>query len=90
MPISRDGMPERYRGRRERVTQAGESGIHRSLRTVHGHRADPAVAPALRRLADLQTELFALVHRPSYRGDGGAALRSLPDHYEQRLRAALA
>ncbi len=49
----------------------------------------PAVGPTLRRLAGLAPVTLALMHGPSYRGDGAAALRDLADHYDQRLRAAL-
>jgi hypothetical protein len=43
----------------------------------------------LRRLADLQPATLALMHGPSYQGDGAAALSELADHYDERLRAAL-
>jgi flavorubredoxin len=48
----------------------------------------PQTAPALRRLAGLEPATLALMHGASFRGDGGAALRSLADRYEARLRLA--
>lgn len=48
----------------------------------------PRTAPTLRRLAELEPTTLALMHGASYRGDGAAALRSLADRYEARLRVA--
>ena len=50
----------------------------------------PLTAPTIRRLADLEPALLAVMHGASFRGDGGDALRRLADRYEQRVRAALA
>ncbi|MDQ4020761.1 MAG: MBL fold metallo-hydrolase [Actinomycetota bacterium] len=50
----------------------------------------PHTAPALRRLADLDPHILAIMHGSSYAGDGAAVLHSVADYYDQRLRAALA
>ena len=47
----------------------------------------PATAPTIRRLAALEPRTLALMHGPSYTGDGAAALRELADAYEARFRA---
>ncbi len=39
---------------------------------------------ALRRLAALSLRTLALMHGPSFRGDGAAALRALADDYDRR------
>jgi flavorubredoxin len=44
-----------------------------------------AVPATLRRLADLEPRTLAVMHGSSFRGDGGALLRSLADVYEQRF-----
>jgi flavorubredoxin len=48
----------------------------------------PQTAPTLRRLADLEPAMLALMHGASFRGDGAAALRALADRYEARLQRA--
>jgi flavorubredoxin len=50
----------------------------------------PTTAPTIRRLADLAPRTLAVMHGSSFSGDAAAALRSLADHYERRLRMALA
>jgi flavorubredoxin len=50
----------------------------------------PTTAPTIRRLADLAPRTLAVMHGSSFSGDAAAALRSLADHYERRLRIALA
>jgi flavorubredoxin len=50
----------------------------------------PLTAPTIRRLAELEPSLLAVMHGASFRGDGGEALRRLADHYDGRVRAALA
>jgi flavorubredoxin len=50
----------------------------------------PLTAPTLRRLAALEPRVLGLMHGASYAGDGGAALRTLADRYEERLRASVA
>jgi flavorubredoxin len=50
----------------------------------------PATAPTIRKLADLAPRRLALMHGSSFSGDAGGAVCSLADHYEARLRAAMA
>ena len=38
----------------------------------------------IRRLAELAPRTLALMHGPSFRGDGAAALRALADDYDRR------
>jgi hypothetical protein len=38
----------------------------------------------IRRLASFKTRTLALMHGPSFAGDGTAALRALADHYDHR------
>jgi flavorubredoxin len=54
----------------------------------HATSLGPATAPTIRRLADLEPRLLALMHGPTFRGDGAKALRELADHYAARLAAA--
>jgi hypothetical protein len=49
----------------------------------------PAIAPTIRKLADLNPRLPAVMHGSSFIGDTAAALRDLAGAYDQRLRAAL-
>ncbi|HUZ74150.1 MAG TPA: MBL fold metallo-hydrolase [Stellaceae bacterium] len=48
-----------------------------------------ATAPMLRRLAGLAPRTLALMHGPSYAGDGVAALEGLAQHCERKLKAAV-
>lgn len=41
----------------------------------------PMTEATLRRLADLQPATIALMHGPTFKGDGAAALNGLADHY---------
>ncbi len=41
----------------------------------------PQAEPTLRRLAALKPKTIALMHGPSFKGDGAAALNALADHY---------
>lgn len=50
----------------------------------------PATAPTLRGLAELVPRTLAIMHGPSFAGDGAAALRGLADAYEARLESACA
>jgi flavorubredoxin len=50
----------------------------------------PRTAPTIRRLADLRPSTLALMHGPSFRGDGATALLALADDYESRLEKELA
>ena len=50
----------------------------------------PVIGRTIRGLADLSPRTLALMHGPSFAGDGAAALRDLADDYDRRVRAALA
>jgi flavorubredoxin len=51
----------------------------------------PTTAPSIRKLADLQPKVLAVMHGSSFAGhDAAAALHALAGHYETRLDAALA
>ena len=41
--------------------------------------------PTMRRLAELKPTTIALMHGPTFKGDGAAALTGLADHYRDRL-----
>ena len=47
--------------------------------------ATPQAAPTLRRLAALKPRTIALMHGPTFKGDGEAALNALADHHARRL-----
>ena len=47
--------------------------------------ATPLAEPTLRRLAALTPTTIALMHGPTFKGDGGAALTALADYYGKRL-----
>jgi hypothetical protein len=49
----------------------------------------PSTAPAIRKLADLAPRKLAVMHGSSFSGNAPAALRSLADEYDRRLRDAL-
>ena len=54
----------------------------------HATSLGPATAPTLRRLAELRPTTLALMHGPTFKGDGGDALHRLADHYAAELAAA--
>jgi hypothetical protein len=43
----------------------------------------------MRRLAELEPRTLALMHGPTFTGDGAGMLRALADAYDGRLHAAL-
>lgn len=43
----------------------------------------------IRRLAELTPKTLALMHGPSFSGDGAGALKTLADDYDRRIRATL-
>jgi len=45
----------------------------------------PMVEPTLRRLAGLKPTTIALMHGPTFKGDGAAALNGLADHYGRQF-----
>jgi flavorubredoxin len=49
----------------------------------------PGMGATIRRLAGLSPQTLALMHGPSFAGDGAGALRALADDYDRRVRAAL-
>src|SRR5688572_7734848 len=49
----------------------------------------PSMGPTIRRLAALAPRTLALMHGPSFAGDGAAALTDLAGDYDRRVRAAL-
>jgi hypothetical protein len=44
----------------------------------------PQAEPTLRRLAALEPRTIALMHGPTFKGDGAAALNALADHYASK------
>ena len=50
---------------------------------------NPGMGATIRRLAEVSPRTLALMHGPSFAGDGAAALRALADDYDRRVRAAL-
>lgn len=50
----------------------------------------PRTAPTIRRLAELRPSTLALMHGPSFSGDGASALLALADDFEARLQKELA
>ena len=48
----------------------------------------PTMGPTIRRLADLAPRTLALMHGPSFAGNGAAALQALADDYDRRVRTA--
>ncbi|TMJ02703.1 MAG: MBL fold metallo-hydrolase [Alphaproteobacteria bacterium] len=46
----------------------------------------PRMGTTIRALADLAPRTLALMHGPSFQGDGAAALRALGTYYEERMR----
>jgi flavorubredoxin len=55
----------------------------------HASALHPTTGATLRRLAELSPRTLALMHGPSFNGDGATALRSLADDYDRRIRAAI-
>ena len=52
---------------------------------LHATSIGPAVPATLQTLADLAPTTLALMHGPSFRGDGSAQLRALADYYSGAL-----
>jgi flavorubredoxin len=50
---------------------------------------NPAMGATIRGLAKVAPRTLALMHGPSFVGDGAAALRTLADDYDRRIDAAL-
>lgn len=56
--------------------------------TFHSTSIGPATAPTIRRLAQLRPTSLALMHGPTYFGDGAVTLNRLADFYDGLLKAA--
>src|SRR5579859_3926743 len=56
----------------------------------HASSLTPTTGTTIRRLARLSPQTLALMHGPTFAGDGAAALGALADDYDRRVRAALA
>ena len=54
----------------------------------HATSIGSATAPTIRRLAELEPDILALMHGPVFRGDGGQALRRLAGIYDKGAEAA--
>lgn len=50
---------------------------------------NPAMGATIRRLAGLSPRTLALMHGPSFHGDGAAALRDLAGDYDRRIAASV-
>jgi flavorubredoxin len=50
---------------------------------------NPGMGGTIRELAKLNPRTLAIMHGPSFAGDGGAALRGLADDYDRRIDAKL-
>jgi flavorubredoxin len=50
---------------------------------------NPGMGATIRSLADLAPRTLALMHGPSFAGDGAAALNALADDYDRRISAEL-
>jgi flavorubredoxin len=50
---------------------------------------NPGMGKTIRQLAPLAPRTLALMHGPSFSGDGAAALRALADDYDRRVGSAL-
>lgn len=56
----------------------------------HASSLNPAMGAIIRRLAEHSPVTLALMHGPSFNGDAAAALVTLGDDYDRRVRVALA
>jgi len=54
----------------------------------HSTSVGPATAPTIRRLAELAPRTLALMHGPTFHGDGADALARLADYFERSLHEA--
>jgi flavorubredoxin len=55
---------------------------------MHGQAYTPAAGAVLRRLAALDPQRLALMHGPTFIGEGAAQLTKLADYFDARLTAA--
>jgi flavorubredoxin len=57
---------------------------------IAGYSAlNPAMGATLRKLAELKPRTIALMHGPTFQGDGASALNALAEDYDRRLQARL-
>ena len=54
----------------------------------HSTSVGPATAPTIRRLAALRPSTLALMHGPTFHGDGADALNRLADYFDGTMRRA--
>ena len=54
----------------------------------HSSSVGPATAPTIRKLAELKPKTLALMHGPTFIGDGADALNRLADYYEGLVQKA--
>jgi flavorubredoxin len=54
---------------------------------MHGHAYTPDTGPTLRRLASFEPERLALMHGPTYVGNGAGQLTALADYFDGQLTA---
>jgi flavorubredoxin len=54
---------------------------------MHGHAYTLNTGPTLRRLAALEPQRLALMHGPTFYGDGASQLRALADYFDSCLAA---
>lgn len=64
------------------------AGAMQAEEVFHATSIGPATAPTIRRLAALKPRILALMHGPTFEGDGAAMLEQLADFYERELAAA--
>jgi hypothetical protein len=55
---------------------------------MHGNSLTPSTAPTLRRLAARNPRLLALMHGPTFVGDGAVMLNAFADYFETALQLA--
>jgi flavorubredoxin len=55
---------------------------------MHGHAITPQTGPTLRRLAEFEPRMLALMHGPAFVGNGAAALSGLADYFDAALGRA--
>jgi len=56
---------------------------------MHGHAITPNTGATLRRLAELQPRRLALMHGPTFVGEGAQALRALGEYFDGVLASAI-
>jgi flavorubredoxin len=60
----------------------------RAEEMFHATSLGPATAPTIRALAALNPRTLALMHGPTFKGDGGIMLERLADYYAAQLAQA--